>query len=484
MCCSLVNNYDHGIFFDLSFFCLSDMMWQECSKHMYRQHYNLLITPTIRIIIIKMRLLHLFLCICISTSVINVHAYDFIVTSEGGFYDPITDADGNQIGERFQNPAINNAGEQIGTSQGFAYNFAPNSTSDPANRNWIFFLDDGQVDVMDQAIVGATGSYEKYTGGRVSQNIASVDPDYVSEIALIEPETTSPTVDKAQHHDVHETLRITGEGGFYLPLTSQDGKEQYGEMFQNPIHVKNTTTGDWEEISMGNINQGFAFNYNTSSDPFIAAKRTLLLNRLFFLPGGVLTVLDESIVQGTGVYSKYTEGSFNESTISNDPKYIAEITLLEKEPVDSHLVNHPEVTIYLDASKQNMMEPMLTSMGTSIGVRMHVPVNNEDGIRIGTLLGYGYRFPDPAGATRNVNKHLFLKDGDLTMFNEYIVHGTGIYAGYAGGSAPMSGGKITLVPPAVVPPRSETERHSAGKRLVEKPGNMPLLLVVVLASLV
>lgn len=118
---------------------------------------------------------------------------------------------------------------------------------------------------MDQTIVSATRFYDKYSGGRVSQNIASVDPDYVSEITLIEPETTSPTVDQAQ--DVPATLRITSEGGFYLPFMSQDGKKQYGEMFQNPILVKNTTSGDWIDQSMGSINQGFAFNYNTSSDP-------------------------------------------------------------------------------------------------------------------------------------------------------------------------------------------------------------------------
>ena len=406
-----------------------------------------------------------------------IHAYDFIVTSKGGFYEPITDAEGNQIGERFQNPAINDAGERIGTSQGFAFNFAPNSTSDPANRNWIFFLDDGQVEVMDQTIVSATGSYEKYSGGRVSQNIASVDPDYVSEITLIQPETTSPTVD--QTHDVPATLRITSEGGFYLPFMTQDGKKQYGEMFQNPILVKNTTSGDWIDQSMiGSINQGFAFNYNTSSDPFIAAHRTLLMNRLFFLSGGELTVLDNAIVEGTGIFSRYTGGSFNESVISNDPHYVAEIILREKEPVDSNIENPPEVTFFLDTnSTEAIKEPILNNMGAPIGERVHVPVNDEDGTRVGSVLGYAYLFPNPAGPTVNGNRRLFLKDGDLIIFNNYIVHATGIYAGYVGGTAPTSAGKITIIPEAVT--ETETEIHSAGYRLVENPRRASVVALVV-----
>ena len=97
-----------------------------------------------------MRLLASSFFLCMTTSSVTVvDAYDFIITSKGGFYEAITDVNGTQIGERFQNPAINQAGDQIGTSQGFGYSFAPNSTSDPANKNRIFFLDDGQIELMD-----------------------------------------------------------------------------------------------------------------------------------------------------------------------------------------------------------------------------------------------------------------------------------------------------------------------------------------------
>src|SRR5210317_1888592 len=126
------------------------------------------------------------------------HAYDFTVTSKGGFYESITDmSTGEQIGELFQNPAINPDGKRIGTSQGFAYNFATDSSPDYANRNWIFFLDDGIIQVMDQTIVSGSGSYEKYTNGRVEQRIQSVDPEYISEITLVEP----TAADSNNHQD-------------------------------------------------------------------------------------------------------------------------------------------------------------------------------------------------------------------------------------------------------------------------------------------
>mmetsp|Transcript_21894 Transcript_21894/g.62813 ORF Transcript_21894/g.62813 Transcript_21894/m.62813 type:complete len:418 (-) Transcript_21894:2161-3414(-) len=415
-----------------------------------------------------MRFLTSFLCMTTSSV---ASAYDFIVTSKGGFYEAITDASGTQIGERFQNPAINASGDRIGTSQGFAYNFAPDTSSDPANRNWIFFLDDGQIEVMDQAIVGATGSYEKYTGGEVSQNIASVDPDYVSEITLLEPGTSS-AADKTQQ--IHETLKITAEGGFFLSFSSPSG-EQIGEMFQNPIFVKNTTTGEWER-SIGSISQGFGYNF--APGPY--SDSSYVGNRLVFLPGGELTVCDDAIVQGTGAYSKYTGGSIKENVTSLHPNFVAEITLNEKEPYADHLVNPAEVTLFPnDNSAEAIQKPILNSTGAPIGVRLQLPVENQDGAPLGTMLAYAYLFPNPAGQTRNGNRHLFLKDGDLTIFNDIIVHATGIYAGYAGGRAPTSESdhKITLIPPQTI------ERHSAGKQ-TKASETMSVLLVVALVSFI
>lgn len=445
-----------------------------------------------------MRLLTSSFFLCMTTSSVTVvDAYDFIITSKGGFYEAITDVNGTQIGERFQNPAINQAGDQIGTSQGFGYSFAPNSTSDPANKNRIFFLDDGQIELMDEAIVVATGSYEKYTGGRISENIASFVPDYTLEITLLEPEEVgSITTTADQTQQVYETFKITAEGGFALPFMSPSG-EQFGEMFQNPIFVKNNKTGDWEKLKDGSTCQGFGFNfvpevwlpndtlvYFTEISPYIGS--SFVRNRLFFLPGGELTVCNEAIVQGTGVYKRYTGGSFRENVTHLHPKYVAEITLQEKEPYDSHLENPPGVILFFNPNSTEAMEkPILNGSGAMIGLRLQHPIENQDGARVGTMLAYAFVFPNPAGQTRNGNRQLFMKDGGMTIFNDHIVHATGIYAGYAGGRAPSSLNKMTLIPPRRRRTADE-ERHSAGERVLKTPGNVPVIviLVVALASLI
>ena len=54
-----------------------------------------------------------------------------------------------------------------------------------------------------------------------------------------------------------------------------------------------------------------------------------MANRFFQLEYGELNVMNEVIVSGTGIYSKYTGGYLNETLISVDP-FETEITLVEK----------------------------------------------------------------------------------------------------------------------------------------------------------
>ena len=54
-----------------------------------------------------------------------------------------------------------------------------------------------------------------------------------------------------------------------------------------------------------------------------------MANRFFQLEDGELNVMNEVIVLGTGIYSKYTGGYLNETLISVDP-FETEITLVEK----------------------------------------------------------------------------------------------------------------------------------------------------------
>ncbi len=394
------------------------------------------------------------------------HAYDFTVTSKGGFYESITDmSTGEQIGELFQNPAINPDGKRIGTSQGYAYNFATDSSPDYANRNWIFFLDDGIIQVMDQTIVSGSGSYEKYTNGRVEQRIQSVDPEYISEITLVEPTADSNTHqdetdgDDDDYDNTVYTFRITKEGGYDNPLSAG------GVMFQSPILVQNATTGLWEQQDNNNSqDQGFGYMFSGDSYTEMYKENSMsrmIANRIFFLPDGELTVLNDAIVQGRGKYAKYTGGTLNETMISMMP-YVAEITLQKKhkkEPTDTS--NSGIITFALEAGES---ESITNGDDSSIiGMKIQGPVSNKTA-RVGTMLSYYYTFPNPAGAIVNGNRNLLLDDGTITIFNDAIVLATGAYVGYNGGRAMSTiTDEISLIPRGLeVVSKNEDESPASG----------------------
>ena len=80
--------------------------------------------------------------------------YDLRVTSEGGFYDPILDANGKQIGERYQSPVFNSSNVRIGTNQGYSFNFESSNFVPPITHgNRIFYLEEGTLDVLNEVIV-------------------------------------------------------------------------------------------------------------------------------------------------------------------------------------------------------------------------------------------------------------------------------------------------------------------------------------------
>lgn len=120
--------------------------------------------------------------------------YDFRITSDGGFWEAITDPDtGDAIGERFQNPVLDSNGTRIGTNQGYAFDFldysfiAEKYTPKIGLGNRVFYLDDGVINVLDEIIVGATGVYTEYKGGTFEETVISSNPttNYISEITLI-----------------------------------------------------------------------------------------------------------------------------------------------------------------------------------------------------------------------------------------------------------------------------------------------------------
>ena len=129
--------------------------------------------------------------------------YDFkLIGGDAGFSDYILDYNTQQeIGNRFQNPVLNPTGKRIGTNQGFRFNFPPdeytkNKPFYMANR--LFQLEDGELNVMNELIVSATGIYSKYLGGYLNETLISSDP-FTSEITLVEK------IDSSASDDVMET---------------------------------------------------------------------------------------------------------------------------------------------------------------------------------------------------------------------------------------------------------------------------------------
>ena len=92
-----------------------------------------------------------------------ISCYDFRITSEGGFFQYMNDGDGNQIGARFVNPIFAADGNRVGSNQGYTYYFPPQSAYAAASfPTRTFYFKDGTITFVNEAIVAASGAYEKY----------------------------------------------------------------------------------------------------------------------------------------------------------------------------------------------------------------------------------------------------------------------------------------------------------------------------------
>jgi hypothetical protein len=135
--------------------------------------------------------------------------YDFkLIGGDAGFSDYILDYNTQQkIGNRFQNLVLNPTGKRIGTNQGFRFNFPPdeytkNKPFYMANR--LFQLEDGELNVMNELIVSATGIYSKYLGGYLNETLISSDP-FTSEITLVEKINSSASDDATETDETSNT---------------------------------------------------------------------------------------------------------------------------------------------------------------------------------------------------------------------------------------------------------------------------------------
>ena len=360
----------------------------------------------------------------------------------------------------FQDIVKNTTGDKIGNTQGYWFLF-PNSTFN--NGNVKIILDDGsQIDVINDAIVAGSGDYKKYIGGSVTRIVESPDPYYVAQVTLVEP---PPSSSSSVKDEGSLTVRITAEGGFYQAINDYSADDnstgpQIGELFQNQVYAKGKFGASSLPIGM---NQGYCIGP--------------VCNRVFSSGNGTLTLLDDAIVQGTGPYSRFTGGNIIQNEIANNTEgYVADVTfyVAGTDIVNGDIVDgaddkaHPsEVTFLLNSGtdpSSSIYAPLLNADGQQIGERFEsIPLlASGTGESKGTITGYCFNFPpmNETDIAQNCNRRLSLDGGDLTVFNEIIVQGTGSYEQYTGGSFeeivvskedPVYSSRITIAPPEEKP---------------------------------
>ena len=372
----------------------------------------------------------------------SVSAYDFLIRNDntgtdGNYFKEIRDGlTGDWIGEMYQDSVFDSAGRRLGINQGYSFDF-DNGTS--YNDNNILFLNEGnEIYWMDNAIIVATGMYKQYQGGSFEFNVVQFDPTMVAELTLVAPPPLEDFDDNGARRGTG--IRITSEGGYYLPITSPSG-DQIGQKFQNPItrpksNMPNLTVG---------VNQGYSFIF--PQDDFInnilgySLPEQVLGNRRFIVggeDGDEALVFNEQVIHATKRLRKYVGTTLSEEILSTDPQYVADITLplpsdKEEGAGEDYISDGPYD--FRITSEGGFYDPILDANGMQIGERFQNPVYNSSNARIGTNQGYGFNFPVSTFAPpiAHGNRLFYLEGGTLDVLNEAIVAASGIYRKYDGG---------------------------------------------------
>ena len=233
--------------------------------------------------------------------------------------------------------------ERIGTGRGYGFNINPthsigiNGTGtdqgSAINSNRVFYMKDGEtIHLYDLAIVAGTGSYAKYTGGSIVQDVIQFNEnggmlevgEMQVELTLVEPEMYTEQDDDEEDSEI--AIRIEAEGGFWEGIYDTDGT-RIGALYQNVIYDANSNT----RIGM---NQGYSYSFPNESyiqiDLGYSYGYLSNANRRFIFDNGdSMDIFNEIVVHGTGQYAKYTGLVLPEKIVSAPPNpYVSEITLV------------------------------------------------------------------------------------------------------------------------------------------------------------
>ena len=218
-------------------------------------------------------------------------------------------------------------------------------------------------------------------------------------------------------------------GGYYFPITDDTNFSQIREKFQNPmLDSDNNVIG---------VNQGFAYNF--PNDTYV--NELLNTNRIFqFDNGERIFAINQVVVFGSGPYQKYEGSTFLEDIISADPDYVANISLViddaDTAPDDASVASSD---IVLRITSENGFHESITDSktGNQIAQRFQNHIFDvSTGARIGTNQGYGFLFPlnNYTDNVQRANRHFYMNEGSLVIYNEVIVGATGIYKRFTGGN--------------------------------------------------
>ena len=116
----------------------------------------------------------------------------------------MTDGDGNRIGSRFVNPIFDEDGNRVGSNQGYTYYFPPDGAGftvgaiEEAQSAYAaasfptrtFYFKDGTITFVNEAVVAASGAYEKYysPNGRTIHEVVTSNNPYEAKFWLLEPD--------------------------------------------------------------------------------------------------------------------------------------------------------------------------------------------------------------------------------------------------------------------------------------------------------
>ena len=165
-------------------------------------------------------------------------------------------------------------------------------------------MKDGEtIHLYDLAIVAGTGSYSKYTGGSIVQDVIQFNEngemlevgEMQVELTLVEPEMYTEQDDDEEDSEI--AIRIEAEGGFWEGIYDTDGT-RIGALYQNVIYDANSNT----RIGM---NQGYSYSFPNESyiQIDLGYSYGLLSNanrRFIFDNGDSMDIFNEIVVHGSG----------------------------------------------------------------------------------------------------------------------------------------------------------------------------------------